>query len=329
MIFHPASPLFILLTTSSILLAVSSKSWFIAWMSLEINLLSFIPLMALKPNKYSSETTLKYFLIQAGASSIIILSVNLSFAPQITSPLILLALLLKAGAAPFHQWMPSLIEGLSWYPATILLTVQKLNPLILISYISNNPYSNKIMYLHILFSAAIGSVGGLTQTSLRKILVFSSITHLSWLLTSITISQPLWLLYFSIYSLILISLTMILAKQQSYTLNHILLKTPLPLSLLSALSLMSLGGLPPFTGFLPKLMVVQTISTQNHMFTLIALLSGTFISLFFYLRMFITHLFLTKTITGPPPFTLTATHIFALIINLTGLLIPVLSFILL
>jgi NADH-ubiquinone oxidoreductase chain 2 len=72
-------------------------------MGLELNLLSFIPLISSKNNQYSSEAALKYFLIQALGSSIIIISASfIMSSSELATTLFTVALLLKAGAAPFH-----------------------------------------------------------------------------------------------------------------------------------------------------------------------------------------------------------------------------------
>jgi len=75
--------------------------------------------------------------------------------------------------------MPSIVDGLPWPQVLILLTIQKLNPLILIFFLTKTRLAFLVVYFFALVSALVGSVGGLVQRSVRKILVFSSIAHLS------------------------------------------------------------------------------------------------------------------------------------------------------
>nr|AXI98818.1 NADH dehydrogenase subunit 2 [Pseudoniphargus triasi] len=294
MFIHPSFILFFMFLLFSIVLTISSNSWLFAWIGLEINLLSFIPIMLKKMNKYSTEVAIKYFLIQA-ISSIYLLFFFL-FLKYYVSITLMLVLMLKMGAAPFHQWLPSIADGLSWWALYILLIMQKMNPLILVSFLMKPHELMYLLQVFILASALIGSIGGLSQTSLRKILVFSSISHLSWLLSSFLVSNWAWLNYFMIYAFILFSLIFTLYKSEIFSINDLLLKNKIYLSLLISVSIMSMGGLPPFSGFIPKFIIMQSLILNNLLFILMFLLLSTFISLFFYSRMFLSILLLKTSL---------------------------------
>nr|AXI98597.1 NADH dehydrogenase subunit 2 [Pseudoniphargus longipes] len=294
MFVHPSFLLFFSFLLFSVLFTVSSNSWLFAWIGLELNLLSFVPIMLKKLNKYSTEVAVKYFLIQA-ISSIYLLFFFLFFKHYLIITL-MLVLMLKMGAAPFHQWLPSLADGLSWPALFILLIFQKINPLILVSFLVKPQEFMYILHVFIVSSAIIGSIGGLNQTSLRKILVFSSISHLSWLLASFLVSNWAWFNYFIIYSLILFSLVYILYKTEIFSINDLLLKNKMYASMLITLSIMSMGGLPPFSGFVPKFIMMQSLFLNNLYFVMFFLLMSTFISLFFYSRMFLSILLLKSSL---------------------------------
>lgn len=148
-------------------------------MGLELNLLSFIPLISAKNNQYSSEAALKYFLIQALGSSVIILAASFALtAAGSAKVLMAVALLLKSGAAPFHFWFPRVIEGLQWPSAIILITIQKIAPMSLLSYLTLE-HIFPVFWAAILISAVVGAIGGLNQTLLRKIIAYSSINHMA------------------------------------------------------------------------------------------------------------------------------------------------------
>nr|AXI98571.1 NADH dehydrogenase subunit 2 [Pseudoniphargus gomerae] len=293
MFIHPSFMLFLVFLLFSVTLTISSNSWLFGWMGLEMNLLSFIPIILKKLNKYSTEVAIKYFMIQA-ISSVYLLFFFL-FMKAFLVITIMLALMLKMAAAPFHQWLPSMADGLSWPSLFILLILQKVNPLILLSFLMKPSELVLMLQVFIICSALIGSVGGLTHSSLRKIMAFSSISHMSWLLASFLISNWAWFNYFFIYSLILMSLIISLHSMETFTVNDLLLKNKTYISLLISISIMSIGGLPPFSGFVPKFIVIQSLLHDNLLFILFFLLLGTFISLFFYARMFLAVLLLKNS----------------------------------
>nr|YP_009487758.1 NADH dehydrogenase subunit 2 [Anopheles parvus]AWB98615.1 NADH dehydrogenase subunit 2 [Anopheles parvus] len=274
------------------LITISSNSWLGAWMGLEINLLSFIPLMTdNKKNLLTSESSLKYFLTQAFASSvllfaIIILMFNNNYVSQVTTLteiLIFSTLLLKSGAAPFHSWFPEVMEGLSWVNGLILMTWQKIAPLMLISYNLSYYY----FLITIIMSMLIGSLGGLNQSSIRKLMAFSSINHLGWMLLAMMSNELLWTSYFILYCFLSVSIVIMFNNFKLYYFNQIFnisLMNPI-IKFLIFMNLLSLGGLPPFLGFLPKWFVIQNLTANNQMFVLTISVCLTLITLFFYLRL--------------------------------------------
>uniref|UniRef100_A0AAU7YTZ5 NADH-ubiquinone oxidoreductase chain 2 n=1 Tax=Conchapelopia togamaculosa TaxID=3154050 RepID=A0AAU7YTZ5_9DIPT len=282
--------LFLITLISGTLITISSNSWFGAWMGLEINLLSFIPLMINTNNLMSSEAALKYFLIQALASSILLFAVilmfsfnNLNFLMKSYSNLIISStLFLKSGAAPFHFWFPGVMEGLSWTNNLVLMTWQKIAPLMLISYC----LSYKFFYLIIVLSILIGSLGGLNQTSLRKLMAFSSINHLGWMAAGMMYSENLWMIYFLLYSFLSMCIVFLFNNFKLFHINQMftLFNNNTVIKLVLFLSLLSLGGLPPFLGFLPKWLIIESLVNMNMLFLMTIMVCLTLITLFFYIR---------------------------------------------
>nr|YP_010166582.1 NADH dehydrogenase subunit 2 [Hydrocolus stagnalis]QRV62673.1 NADH dehydrogenase subunit 2 [Hydrocolus stagnalis] len=274
-------------------ITISSYSWLGIWMGLEINLLSFIPLINMKNNQYSSESSMKYFLIQALASSILLFSIIMTMSQSkminemffFNKTLMMMmnsAILLKLGAAPFHFWFPEIIEGLNWINSLILMTWQKIAPMMILSYTMK---LNNYIYMIIILSTLIGSIGGLNQISLRKILAYSSINHIGWMLTSFIMNEITWIIYFMIYSFISISIIFIFNKFNIFMLNQLfmMMNNMYMIKYFMLMNLLSLGGLPPFLGFLPKWIIIQNLSLNNPMLILFMIMM-TLITLFFYLR---------------------------------------------
>nr|AGJ50507.1 NADH dehydrogenase subunit 2 [Austinograea alayseae] len=289
--------LFFLTLISGTLLAISSPSWFGAWIGLELNILSFIPLITISMNPYFSEAALKYFLIQALASTLIIMSSCLILLlPPMSTSLILMALLLKLGAAPFHFWFPQIMEGLSWPQTILLMTIQKFAPMFLISYLMTSPVSTQIIVLSGSLSALVGALGGLNMMKLRKIMAFSSINHMSWMLIAVSINDTMWLMYFSFYTLISSSIAIFFHSLSAFHLSDLLSLTCSKslYNLTLPLSLLSLGGLPPFTGFVPKWIMIQILILNQMIFPLLILLLSALITLYFYLRILIPFILLVS-----------------------------------
>nr|QXU57634.1 NADH dehydrogenase subunit 2 [Cherax cartalacoolah] len=287
MLSSPHKILFSLALLSGTLLTVSSSSWFTAWVGLELNLMSFIPLISSNKNQLPSEASLKYFLIQALGSAILILSSALAlFYPSLALLSISLTLLLKLGAAPFHFWFPQVMEGLNWIQAMILMTIQKLAPMFLISYLSMSFYTYTSIFLAAISSAVIGAIGGINQTSLRKILSYSSINHMSWMLLAMLINETSWMIYFFLYALISVSIALHFLSIQSYYFFHLNNSNISPISkIVSMLSLFSLGGMPPFSGFIPKWIIIQEMIASSYFFSLMILLLSSLVTLYFYIRL--------------------------------------------
>nr|QAA11066.1 NADH dehydrogenase subunit 2 [Stenopus scutellatus] len=282
---YPSSILFSATLLMGMILTISSSSWFGAWMGLELNLMSFLALISVKNNQYASESALKYFLIQAMASAMVMLSALMINMSMYWAPIILsLSLLIKSGAAPFHFWFPVVMESLNWPHATILMTIQKIAPLSLMSHLVCS--SELLIKISILISATVGAIGGLNQTSLRKLLTYSSINHMAWMLAALFVSELMWITYLGVYCLMVSTITFLFFQQQTFHLSSLITNksTSQFMKVTTFCSLLSLGGLPPFTGFFIKWMMIQELNMTFNFFTLFILLSSALLTLFFYMR---------------------------------------------
>nr|AAO21658.1 NADH subunit 2 [Valencia letourneuxi]AAO21661.1 NADH subunit 2 [Valencia letourneuxi] len=277
-------------------LTFSSSHWLLAWMGLEINTLAIIPLMAQAHHPRAVEASTKYFLTQAAAAAMLLFASisNAWISGQweiqhmnhpLPATLITLALALKIGLAPLHSWMPEVLQGLDLTTGLILSTWQKLAPFCLL--LQFQPPNCDILLVLGILSTLVGGWGGLNQTQLRKILAYSSIAHLGWMLLVLQFSPSLTLLTLLTYFIMTFSLFLTFKANHSTNINSLSTswaKTPALASLLP-LILLSLGGLPPLTGFFPKWMILQELTKQDlaPLATLAAL--SALLSLYFYLRL--------------------------------------------
>nr|QZK21987.1 NADH dehydrogenase subunit 2 [Amitermes sp. QLD_118] len=284
--------LLLITLVSGMLVSVSSNSWLGAWMGLEINLMSFIPLMSNVKNMYNTEASLKYFIVQVLASATLLFMVVMktltedlfTFESSTYTPMIICTpLLLKSGAAPFHWWFPGVMEGLSWENCALLMTVQKAAPLMLMSYLIDiNAFTLSI----ILMSTIVGAIGGMNQTSMRKILTYSSINHTGWMLIALTTSENLWMVYFMIYSTLALTVVSAIKLSGVSFINQTMMtnKETKLMKFMMFTSLLSLGGLPPFLGFLPKWIVIQAMIANNMTPLATIVVVTSLITLYYYLK---------------------------------------------
>ncbi|NP_570624.1 NADH dehydrogenase subunit 2 (mitochondrion) [Bombyx mandarina] len=279
---------FLFILFFSTLISISSNSWFGCWIGLEINLLSFIPLISNSKNLLSVETSLKYFLTQSLASINFLFMILIKFSllknfdmNNIISIMMNSSLLMKMGSAPFHFWFPNIVEGLSWMNNFMLMTWQKISPMILLSYYFNK---NFLIFM-IIMNLIIGSLGGLNQTSLRKLLAFSSINNLGWMIFSIMISENLWLFYFLIYSMMIFMMISLFFLMNMYFMNQLFINNMnffIKMNLL--INFLSLGGLPPFMGFMPKWIIINFLLINKFYFLTFIFMMTSLIIIYYYIR---------------------------------------------
>nr|ADL57012.1 NADH dehydrogenase subunit 2 [Rana sp. 8 Hillis & Wilcox, 2005] len=277
-------------------ITLSSFHWLLAWVGLEINTLAIIPLMANPHHPRAIEAATKYFLTQATASALILFSAlinawqagewSISSLTDLPSLTLSLAIMMKLGLAPLHFWMPEVLQGVSLPTGLILSTWQKIAPMALLIQTSHLINLNLTFALG-LTSILIGAWGGISQTQLRKIMAFSSIGHLGWILLILKFNPQLSLLNFILYlimtSAMFLSLSNILATKV-LDISISWAKTPTLTSSIM-LILLSLAGLPPLTGFTPKLLITLELIKQGATLMAAMAMLMSILALFFYLRL--------------------------------------------
>nr|QPF20990.1 NADH dehydrogenase subunit 2 [Nothobranchius geminus] len=292
---NPFILLFMILTVGlGTVITLTSTHWMLAWMGLEINTLAITPMMIKQYHPRAVEAATKYFLIQATAAATLLFASTMNAylsglweISHMTHPLpltlITMALSLKLGLAPLHSWLPDVMQGLDLNIALILATWQKLAPFSLLFQINNDT----LMIFLGLISIMFGGWGGLNQTQLRKILAYSSIAHMGWMFLVMQFVPSLSLMTFLIYVIMTFSLFHTFMFNKSTNINSLStswMKMPL-LTALTPLALLSLGGLPPLTGFLPKWLILQELTKQSFNLTATTAALSALLSLYFYLRL--------------------------------------------
>nr|ASW26888.1 NADH dehydrogenase subunit 2 [Platypleura kaempferi] len=281
--------LFVFFLVMGITISISSNNWLGCWMGMEINLISFLPIMMNKFSVYSSESMIKYFIIQSMGSGVLFISIMLMLLIGMKY-LTLISLMIKIGCPPFHLWFPSVMEGLSWFLCFILSTIQKFIPMVMLTYLNMN------MIIFILMACVWGSLGGLGYSSMRKIISYSSIYNLGWMISGMNMLNYSWLLYFFIYSF---TLFMVCYMMNMYEINYLnqmfIFSKNYFLSTMMMSIFMSMGGMPPFLGFFPKMILIYCLIKMEMLFSCLVLLISALLVMFFYLRIVLTGLMINST----------------------------------
>lgn len=277
------------------LITITSSHWILAWLGLEINTFAILPIIIHIHYPRKIEITIKYFIIQTIATIIILFSTIINAwvtgeweikqtSQTIPLLLIIIALALKIGLAPLHTWFTEVLQSSNFSTGLILATWQKIAPLTLLLQLTTEHLT--LLSIIGLLSILVGGFGGLNQTQTRKILSYSSIAHLGWIILISGHIPSLAFITFTIYTIITFSIFFILSLHQSTNIKVLAtawVKTPSFIFIIPIV-LLSLGGLPPLTGFLPKWIILSELLKQNLVPLATATAIASLLSLYFYLR---------------------------------------------
>lgn len=310
---------------------VNSNDLMSMYLGIEIQSLSFYILAAFKIyNNYSTEAGLKYFILGAFASGLLLFGSSLIYGftgttnffnlyflfrnfeainPGTTGVLLgsiflLVGILFKLGAVPFHMWVPDVYDGVSTIVTAIFSIVPKvaiftlLLRLTLDIFYHNYFFLQQIIMYSAIFSIIIGTLGALYQNKVKKLLAYSAISHVGFLLIAfVNLSvYSLFSLFFYISVYVIISLNIfavILALRKSN--NHlkfkkindfaILFKSNKLLAVNFSLILFSIAGIPPLIGFYSKFYIFSSaIDSEAYLLAIIAAIFSVIASMY-YIRL--------------------------------------------
>nr|BAD67412.1 NADH dehydrogenase subunit 2 [Echinometra vanbrunti] len=294
--YRSISTFLFLTVVSGTIIVITSENWFIIWVGLELSTLALVPILCSNFSPRNVEATIKYFLVQALSAALLLngaliqawLTGSWSILDpvnNVTSLCISVALAFKLGLAPCHFWFPDVLQGLPFLQGLIIATWQKIAPLILLFYFS------QLLFSYILIAAGLVSIltggwGGLNHTQIRKILAFSSIGNMGWIVTTSIYSVNAAIVMLIIYLIINTAIFLLFDYLNVFTLGHLNITSQMsPISVaLVVLIILSLGGLPPLTGFILKFTSLYFLVSNNFIILSSVMIVGSLLSLFFYLR---------------------------------------------
>nr|WRY72474.1 NADH dehydrogenase subunit 2 [Aguriahana wutyshana] len=279
MTMNSSKMLFLTTMVMGITMSISSSNWIMIWCGLEISLISFIPLMINKLT-ISSESMMKYFIVQSISSSMLMLGmlIMIMSGDYNYDYMLLTALLIKSGVSPFHNWVLTVLEGLSLSMLMIMLTINKIAPLTLMSYLTN-----KTMMI-IIITVLVGAILGLNQNSIKKMIGYSSIFNMGFILSVLKFNL-MWIFYLTIYSIMLLMMMVILNVNNVNYINQMVFSETISNKMSLWINLLSMGGMPPLVGFSIKYMSMWYLISMKLVLTISIMVMLSLLIMFLYLRM--------------------------------------------
>ena len=315
-------PIIILISILGMFFMVSSNDLILFYLGLELQSLSLYILAAIdRDNLRSSESGIKYFVLSALSSGLLLYgcsllygftgSTNFEFISNelnksntgaiFAMVFILVGLAFKISAVPFHMWTPDVYEGSPTSITSYFAAVPKVAGLAVLIKFMFIPFSNILMEWQtiIIFisiaSMILGAVAAIGQKNLKRLLAYSSIGHMGYALAGIATGAisgyQSSIIYITIYVIMNIgafSCLYLMKKDGVYKenisdLSGVSKKHPL-LAISFLIILFSLAGIPPLGGFFAKFYIFSSVLEQK-MYTLAIIgLLTTVISAFYYLK---------------------------------------------
>lgn len=270
------------------LLSISRYSWLGMWRGLEINIICFLPIVIYFSRFLRIERIVKYFLVQSfGRVGILIGGLFQDFFIFYSFSFffffLFFSLFLKVGVFPFHWWVPSVINGISWFGVLLLSTWQKVAPVLIFAKFVNG---RMLFLVFSSISSLIGGFIGICQVNIRFILAYSSISHAGWFFFLFCFSYFFGIIYFFMYLLVTFVLICFFWIFDYYRLSQIFFRSFI-IVLFFFFCIITISGIPPFFGFFGKLIVFICFRVSYiRIVYLIFLILGSLFRLYFYLGIF-------------------------------------------
>ena len=321
-LFKIEYPILILSSVLGMMVMISSNDLIVFYMGLELQSLALYVLATFNRDQLkSSEAGLKYFVLSALSSGLLLYGCSLIYgftgstnfnliASQLNSDqyaltfgivFILVGLAFKISAVPFHMWAPDVYEGSPTSVTLFFTMVPKVAALTVFIRFLYVPFLNLIdqWQMIIIFlsiaSMLFGAVAAIGQTNLKRLIAYSSISHIGYALAGLATgsnegiqSSVIYMTIYIIMNLGLFSCLLMMRRNNEFfedidDLSGLSKNHPL-LSLSLLIILFSLAGIPPLAGFFAKFYIFKSVLEQSMYFLAIVGLLSTVVAAFYYLR---------------------------------------------
>jgi len=322
-IFKIEYPILILSSVLGMMIMISSNDLIVFYMGLELQSLALYVLATFnRDNIKSSEAGLKYFVLSALSSGLLLYGCSLiygftgstnfniistqldtnEYALTFGIVFILVGLSFKISAVPFHMWAPDVYEGSPTSVTLFFTMVPKIAALSVFIRFLYVPFLNLIeqwqMILIFLSIASMlfGAVAAIGQTNLKRLVAYSSIGHVGYALAGLAIgtndgiqSSVIYITIYILMNLGLFSCLLMMKRKEEYYENiddlSGLSKNHPMLALSLLIILFSLAGIPPLAGFFAKFYIFKSVIEQSMYFLAVVGLLSTVVAAFYYLRL--------------------------------------------
>ena len=320
--------LFILFAILGSFVLISSDNFLTAFIGLELQSLSLYLMAAFNTkNLKSNEAGIKYFSLGALSSGFLLFGIsmiyydtssfymqnlnNFTTISEIGLSLILISLFFKVSAAPFHIWTPDVYEGSPTISTLFFASLPKFASLIFLFRVYQELNISGIQSLDYIFqivcaiSLLVGVYGAITQKVIKRLLAFSSINHIGFMLLGIMcyqfMSEGTLFFYLIIYLIttfgifaVLLNLRTVEGEFTNISQLNGLRFTSNSKSISMLVFFFSLAGIPPFAGFFAKFFILSASITDGFFFLSIVAVLSSVIAAFYYLTI-IKNMFFNKS----------------------------------
>ena len=318
-------PVLMMLSTVGMMVMASANNLMTLYMGLELQSLAVYVLAAFaRDDLRSAEAGLKYFVLSALASGLLLYGISLTYgfsgsmefsriAQAVVDPsgvsagltvgiaFIIAGLAFKLSAVPFHMWTPDVYEGAPTSVTAFMSTAPKVAPFVVLLRVMFGPFGHvtsqwqPIIVVVAIASMLLGSFAAIAQTSIKRLMAYSSIGHMGYALVGLAAGSETGVRGVLVYLLTYVIMSagsfacIIAMRRRGLAVDKIadlsgLAKNDLTLASLFAIFMFSMAGIPPMAGFFGKLLVFQA-AVDSGMWTLaiIGVLTSV-VSCFYYLR---------------------------------------------
>lgn len=303
------------------MLLISSSNFLSMYLGLELFVLPIYAMIVMVKNKAQyAEAAMKYFIIGSLGAGLLVYGISLVYggvgsfeflqiavATSTSSILklgmffVVISLVIEFGAVPFHMWLPDVYEGSPTAVTMIVGTLPKIAifaiayRLLTLAFINLDPKWQQLFMIIALLSLGLGNVVAIAQTNIKRMLAYSTIGHIGFILLGLFaapqqgyIATLFYTIIYSFMALAAFALVMRLSAEgfeadQLDDMRGLNQRAPW-LAFIMMLIMLSLAGVPPLVGFYAKFMILQTVVDAGYVWLAILALLFSVIGTFYYLR---------------------------------------------
>ena len=300
-------PGLILIVALGSMFLVSSINWLSIYLAMELQTLSLFILVALKRNSaYGAEAGLKYFVLGALSSGLFLFGCALLYGlvgeisihagericaltldGETGKILIIISLLFKLSAAPFHMWAPDVYEGAPTITTALLVIVPKVVIFAILVQIASVEI---VLVASAILSLVFGAIGALNQTKIKRLIAYSGIGHMGFVLFGVAVgsfesiqASLIYMIIYVVMSICLFSIILSLRLRKPLIIEFSGISRMHPTMAISlALTLLSIAGIPPLAGFFSKwLVLLYGITSQYYLISIIAVVCSVIAGVYY------------------------------------------------